>query len=326
MNGTSLMDRRWFLASIGAAAVTSSSAAAQQSGRTITIVVPYTPGTGVDTVARVIAGELQQRWGQPVIVDNRPGASGVPGIQAVGRAAADGHTLLMAGPSFTMDVSMLQSASYDPVGGFAPIVECSRDAMALAVHPSLPAASVREFLQHVQSQSGTANYGSPGTGTPHHLAMELLKTAARADLQHVPHKGMGGAVMSLVGGHVSAMFIPLNVALPLAKDGKIRLLAVSSSSRASLTPDLPTFAEQGLSEVEVGIWIGLLAPAGTAQGIITKYNAAINEIIRSSNVATRFARQNFTTAGGTPESFADFLTKDVAKWRTVGQRTGIALH
>jgi tripartite-type tricarboxylate transporter receptor subunit TctC len=232
----------------------------------------------------------------------------------------------MAGPSFTMNVSLLQSANYDPVGGFTPVIECSRDAMALAVHPSLPAASVREFLQHVQLRPGAANYGSPGPGTPQHLAMELLKATAKADLQHVPHKGMGGAVTSLVGGHVSAMFIPLNVALPLARDGKIRLLAVSSSSRASLAPDLPTFAEQGLIEVEVGIWIGLLAPPGTPQGIVTKYNGAINEIIQSPDVAARLAKQSFTTVGGTPQSFSDFLAKDVAKWRTVAQRAGIALH
>lgn len=327
MDRVPLINRRSLLASIGASlAVPYSRVAAQQPGRTITVVVPYTAGTGIDTVARVVAGELQQRWGQPVVVDNRPGASGIPGFQAVGRAAPDGHTLLMAGPSFTMNVSLLPNANYDPVGGFTPVIECSRDAMALAVHPSLPAASVREFLQYVSSRPGTANYGSPGSGTPQHLAMELLKVTAKTELQHVPHKGMAGAVTSLVGGHVSAMFVPLNVALPLANGGKIRLLAVSSSSRALSAPDLPTFAEQGLSEVEVGIWIGLLAPAATPQGIAGKYNTAINEIIRSPDVAARLAKQSFTIVGGTPQSFAGFLAKDVAKWRAVAQRAGIVLR
>jgi tripartite-type tricarboxylate transporter receptor subunit TctC len=274
----------------------------------------------------MIGGELQQHWGQPVIVENRAGASGIPGIQAVERAAADGRTLLMVGPSFTMNVSLLHSVNYDPVGGFTPIVECYRDAMALAIHPSVPAASVREFLQYVQSRRGMVNYGSPGFGTPQHLAMELLKITAGTDLQHVPHKGLGSAITSLVGGHVSAMFVPLNVALPLAKDGKIRLLAVSSSSRAASAPELPTFAEQGWSEVEVDIWIGLLAPQGMPQGIVAKFNDAINDIIRSPAVVTRLAKQSFTAIGGAPQSFSDFLKTDVAKWRAVTRRAGMSLR
>jgi tripartite-type tricarboxylate transporter receptor subunit TctC len=327
MSRARFFNRRFLLASIGACLAASySQAFAQLSGRTVTIIVPYTPGTGVDTIARVIASELQKRWGQTVIVDNRPGASGIPGMQAVARAEPDGHTLLMAAPSFTMNASLLPNANYDPVGDFTPIIECARDSMALAVHPARPAASVREFLQYVKSRSDAANYGSPGSGTPQHLAMELLKIAAKIEIQHVPHKGMAGAVTSLVGGHVDAMFIPLNVALPLAKDGKIKLLAVSSVSRAALAPDVPTFAEEGLSDVAVGIWIGLFAPAKTGHEIVAKYNATINEMLRSLVVAAQLAKQGFTTVGGTPDAFADFIAGDVSRWRTVTQKAGIVLN
>src|SRR5919109_1525973 len=236
---------------------------AQTPGRTITIVVPYTPGSGPDILARTIGEELSQRWGQPVVVDNKPGASGNTGPQQAARAAPDGNTVLLISNPFTANPSLFKSVPYDPIKSFAPIVFVGTGALALAVHPSVPATSTKEFIDYLKARPGQVNYGSPGIGTPHHLAMELFRLTTKTDLKHIPYRGSAGATQDLLGGHVSAGFQAVHVIMPMARENQIRLLAVGSKERVQIAPELPTLDEQGLTGFEVDLWYGILAPAGT---------------------------------------------------------------
>jgi tripartite-type tricarboxylate transporter receptor subunit TctC len=299
-------------------------AAAQQPGRPITIVVPFTPGTGPDILARLLGEELQQRWNQPVVVENKPGASGNIGTQQVARAAPDGQTLLLTTSPFTQNVSLFRSVPYDPVTDFAPIVHLVDGFMALAVHSSVPATSAPGFVEYVKARPGALNYASPGRGTPHHLSMELFKLATGTDLKHVAYRGSAPAVQDLVGGHVQSMFIPVHVALPLARDGQIRLLGVANKERVSVAPEVPTLPEQGIRGVDVDFWLGMLAPAGTSAETVARYNATINETLQEPQMAQRLSAQGFVAAGGTAAAFAELIARDLAKWRQVVKNAAIA--
>jgi tripartite-type tricarboxylate transporter receptor subunit TctC len=297
-------------------------AAAQVAGRPITIIVPYTPGTGIDILARALGGEIAKLWGQPVIVDNKPGASGNIGTQLAARAAPDGQTLLMIAKTFVTNVSLFKNVPYDPVTSFVPVVKLATGSIVLAVHPSVPADSVPAFVQYVKARPGAVNYGSPGFATPHHLAMELFKHATQTDL-HIPYKGTSGVMSDLVGNHVSAMFVPTHVALPLAADKQIRILGVASAERVPAAPDVPTLNEQDVTGFDVDIWFGLLAPAGTPADVVARYNAAVNEFLRSPAVNATLAKQGLITAGGPPEVLGELIARDMAKWQKVIQQAGI---
>ena len=312
------------LTAIAAVALSSGSAAAQQPGRTITIIVPFTPGTGPDILARVMGQEIQQRWSQPIVIENRPGASGNIGTQAVARSAPDGHTLLLTTSPFTQNVSLFKSVPYDPVTDFAPIIQLTDAFMSLAVHPSVPATSAQEFVAYLKARPGQVDYASPGRGTPHHLSMEFFKLATGTNVKHVAYRGSAPAVQDLVGGHVSAMFIPVHVGLPLAKDRQIRLLAVANKTRVSVAPDVPTLPEQGITGVDIDFWLGILAPAGTAPETVTRYNAVLNDILRTPQIAEKLSAQGFVAVGGTSSDFAALIARDLAKWRTVVKDAGIA--
>jgi len=297
-------------------------ATAQTPGRAITIVVPTTAGTGPDILARTIGEELQQRWGQPVIIENKAGASNNIGTQFVARAAPDGHTLLMAANPFTATISLFKSVPYDPVENFAPIIQVATGSIALAVHPAIPAYSTKEFIAYVKARPGQLNYSSPGVGVPHHLAMELFKLVAKIDINHVPYRGTAGATQDLVAGHVSAGFQAVHVALPLVQNNQVRFLATAGKERLPVTPNVPTFIEEGLP-VEVDFWYGVFAPAGTPPAVVERYNKEINGIIRAPGIVEKLAKQGLTVVGGTPEHFGKFIVQDIVKWRTVIMEAGI---
>src|SRR5215468_3771357 len=216
------------------------------SNRPITIVVPYSPGTGPDVMARTVGEELQKRWNQPIVIDNKPGATGNIGTQVAARAAPDGHTLLMTSNPFTTNVSLFSNVPYDPIKSFAPIIGLGVGALALCVHPSVPANNVKEFITYARMHQGELNYGSPGIGGPHHLAMEQLKQVTHIDIKHVPYRGSAGATQDIVGGHVTGGFLSLSIAVPLAQSNSLRILGVASRERLPTAPELPTLAEQGL--------------------------------------------------------------------------------
>jgi tripartite-type tricarboxylate transporter receptor subunit TctC len=300
-------------------------AAAQRlSDRTIFIVVPFTPGTGIDVLARLVGEELRQRWSQPVVIENKPGASGNIGTQVASRAESDGHTIMMTVNTFVMNASLFRSLPYDPVRSFEPIVEVATGALALAVHPSVPAKSVKELVAAAKAQPGTIDYASPGRGTPQHLAMELFKLTAGVDLKHVPYTGSAGAVKDLVGGHVKAMFIPVHTVLPLAQDGQVRVIAIGSDRRSPMAPAVPTLAEEGVAGFDVDLWYGLLAPAGTPKEIVQRYNAAVNEILSTPRVREALAQQGLIAIGGPPERLGDLVRKDLDRWARVVKDAGIS--
>jgi len=293
------------------------------SNRPITIVVPYSPGTGPDVMARIVGEELQKRWSQPVVIDNKPGATGNIGTQMVARAMPDGHTLLMTSNPFTTNISLFSSLPYDPLNSFVPIIDVGAGALALCVHPGVPVTNVKEFIDHVKLHPGELNYGSPGVGGPHHLAMELLKQITKIDIRHVPYRGSAGATQDMVGGHVAGGFLSLSIAAPLARSGSLRILGVASKERVNTAPELPTIAEQGIIGFEAELWIGLLAPAGTPHEIVKRYSTVINGIVREPRVVEFAASQGVVTRGGTPEQLAEFLVRDIATWQQVIKEIGI---
>lgn len=293
------------------------------SNRPITIIVPYSPGTGPDVIARVIGEGLQRRWNEPVVIDDRPGATGNIGTEAAARAAPDGYTLLMTSNPFTTGVSLFEHLPYDPITSFVPIIDVGTGALALCVHPSVPVGNAQEFVAWVKAHPGEVNYGSPGIGGPHHLAMELFKRTTGIDITHVPYRGSAGAAQDIAGGHVTGGFLSLSVAAPLAKGGEVRILGIASRERVPTSPELPTLAEQGVEGFEAELWFAFLAPAGTPRDIIGRYSAAFNKIVRDPWVVESAAAQGIVTRGGTPEQLAAFLARDVALWQQVVMEAGI---
>src|SRR5436309_4047044 len=279
------------------------------SQQTIHLTVPFTAGTGPDLLARLLGEELRQRWNHPVIVENKPGASGNIGTQAAARAAPDGQTLLVTVNTFVMNASLYRAIPYDPELSFVPIVEVASGVLALVVHPSLDVGSFAEFLAAARAKPGAINYASPGRGTPQHLAMELLKLTAQVDLTHIPYAGSAGAVKDLAGGHVSAMFLPVHTALPLVESGNIRILAVGSQTRAHQAPQVPTLAELGVTGFDVDLWYAVLAPAGTPKEIVERYNAVFNDILAQPGIRAALDRQGLVAQGGPPERLAELIAK-----------------
>jgi tripartite-type tricarboxylate transporter receptor subunit TctC len=305
------------------AAMLAPAGAQDLSSRPITIVVPYSPGTGPDVMARIVGEQLQRRWNQAVVIDNKPGATGNIGTQLVARAVADGHTLLMTSNPFTTNTSLFSNVPYNPIKSFVPIIDVGAGALALCVHPSVPATDVREFVAYAKLHRGELNYGSPGVGGPHHLAMELFKQITQIDIKHVPYRGSAGATQDIVGGHVVGGFLSLSIAAPLARSGSLRILGIASKNRARTAPELPTLAEQGIAGFEAELWFGLLAPAGTPSEVVERYSVAINEIVREPRVIELAASQGVVTRGGTPEQLAEFLVRDISTWRRVVKEAGI---
>jgi tripartite-type tricarboxylate transporter receptor subunit TctC len=324
MTRRNLSRRQFGEAALGLTLVPRPLAAEKLSDRPITIVVPFTAGTGIDILARILGEELQQRWGQAVTIENRPGASGNIGSQYAATRPPDGHTLMMTVNTFVMNVSLFKSVPYDPQKSFAPIAEVAIGALALAVHPSVAAPSAQALVALAKANPSKITYASPGRGTPQHLAMELLKLTAQIELVHVPYSGSAGAVRDLVGGHVGAMFIPLHTVLPLARDQQLRLLAVGSDVRSALAPEVPTFAEEGLAGINIDLWYALLAPADTPPDIIGRYNQVVNDILRTPKVRDALTAQGLSARGGSPADLAQLIASDMARWAKVVKDAKIA--
>ena len=321
--GTLMIDRRSVLLA-GACSLLAPPALAQRlSERTITIVVPFTPGTGIDILARLLGEQIQKRWEQTVIIENKPGASGNIGSQQAARAEPDGHTLLMTVNTFVMNARLFKSLPYDPQKSFAPIIEVATGSLALVVHPSLAAATVSEFVAYAKARPDEINYASPGRGTPQHLAMELLKLNAGISLKHVPYSGSAGAVRDLVGGHVNAMFLP--AAYGAATGRRQPDTAACRRQRRAIraAPDVQTLAEQGVSGFDVDLWYGLLAPAGTSPEIVARYNGVLNEILAQASVREALAKQGMDVKGGPPARLAELIANDQPRWSKVVKDAGI---
>ena len=304
-------------AALAFAAMPAAHAQERYPSRPIRIIVPFTAGTGMDILARTIGQKLSERLKAPVVVENRAGASGNIGTEAVSKSPADGYTLLMTASTIVQNAALSRSVPYDPVRGFAPISLAAIGNMALVVHPSVPVKSVAEFVALAKAQPGRLNYASPGNGTPHHLAMELFKLNFGIDVTHVPYKGTAGAVTDLLGGQVQAMFLPVHVALPQAQAGKIRMLAAGGSRRSPVTPDLPALAEEGVSDIDVDIWYALFGPAGLPRELVALLSTEIAAILAQPEVREGLQKQGLNPVTGTPEELARLVETDLERWTRV---------
>ena len=286
--------------------------------RPVKIIVPFTPGTGIDILARTLGQKLGEEWKQGVVVENRPGASGAIGTEVVAKSANDGYTLLMTANTIVIAPSLHRKNPYDAIKDFAPVAPVALGSLGLVVNPSVKATSVKELVQLAKANPGKLTYASPGSGTPHHLAMELFKQRVGADILHVPYKGTGGAVQDLIGGRVNMMFLPIHVALPQVKAGKLRLLAAGGTRRAAVTPDVPSLAEaSGVSDIDVDIWYAMYAPAGTPAAIVGKINHDVNALLKDPQVVEILGKQGLVPTGGSEQELADLTRNDFARWAKV---------
>ncbi len=283
--------------------------------KSVRIVVPFTPGTGVDILARTLGQKMGDDWKVAVVVENRPGASGNIGTEAVAKSPADGYTLLMTAATIVQNRGLFVSIPYDPIKDFTPVVPLAVGQLALVVNPTVKAKTFKEFIALARESPGVLTYASPGNGTPHHLAMELLKSKTGINLLHVPYKGTAGATQDLLGGQINAMFLPVHVALPLVTAGKLNMLAAGGTQRSAVTPDVPSLAEAtGLRDIDTDIWYGLYVPANTPAAIVAKLNNTVNAVLKSPDVADMLQKQGLVPTGGTSEQLAETTRTDLDRW------------
>ena len=285
-------------------------------------IVPFPPGAFNDTLGRTISTELSKTLGQPMVVDNRPGGNSVIGTEAAAKSAPDGYTLFGAALPFSA-IQSLYKTSFDVTKDFAPITLAGFSANLLVAHPSFPANSVKELIEHARKNPGRINYGSSGNGTSVHLAMELFKSMSKTYMLHIPYKGSAPVVTDLIGGQVDVMFDNMPNVIGHVRAGKMKPLAVTTAQRSSQAPEIPTVAEAGLPGYEQTAWFGVLAPAGTPRDIIGRLNGEIIKVLNSVDVKERFAKQGVEVRTSTPEQFSTFLRSEVDRWGKVIREAGI---
>ena len=291
--------------------------------RPVTIVVPYPPGGLIDLVARIVQPGLQRDLGQPVVVENRAGAGGNIGAEFVARANADGHTLLLANPSLGLSQHIYPKLAYRPLQDFAYVGQYGIVPNVLVVRPDLPVKSVPELIAYARKNPGKLNYASNGYGTSPQMSMELFKAMSGTFIVHIPFRGSGPAVASLLAGETDLMFDNLPPVLPQIRAGKMRALAVTSTARSSVAPELPTLDESGLKGYEVTAWFGLAAPAATPRDVVNRLNQALNRTTADAQVRGELVGRGATVMQGTPEQFTAFVRAEIEKWGPVVKRAGV---
>ena len=285
--------------------------------RLIRIIVPFGAGGPADVAARLIGNILQESLGQPMVIENRPGAGGVIGTLEAARSAPDGYTLLMMSNTQTANESLVPQRKYQLMRDLVPIAPVNFADLVIVVHPSVPAMTLKEFIALAKSQPGRLNYASSGQGTPYHMAGELFKTVAGVDLVHVPYRNSGEARSGIIGGQVQMMIDAVTAMAPNVNQGQVRALAITGSARSSVLPGVPTVAEAGLPGYEATIWLGLMAPAVTPKPIIDKLNAAVNEVVKRPDVVKLWAAEGAIPMSMTPDEFDKYLRGDIVKWANV---------
>jgi tripartite-type tricarboxylate transporter receptor subunit TctC len=302
--------------------LTGSAAHAEFPEKTIRIVVPYPPGGFNDTLGRIVAQKLGEAWGQSTVVENRPGGGTLIGTESVAKAPPDGHTLLVVAFPFAVNPSLYAKLPYDTVKDFAPLLLAGQTPNLLVVNPEVPIHSVKELIAAAKARPGSLSYGSTGSGSSNHLSMELFRTMTGVELVHVPYKGSAPMVTDLLGGHVQVAFDNTPNVLPQVKAGKLRALAITSATRSAMVPDVPTVSEAGVPGYEVGVWFGIVAPAGTPPAVLGKLNAELNRMLAMPDVKQKFADQGVEPVGGPPERFAEHLKAQIEKWTKVVKESG----
>jgi tripartite-type tricarboxylate transporter receptor subunit TctC len=321
------MRRRHFLrlatASIAAGALTRLTHAQTQDwpSRPVRIVSPSAAGGSLDILSRLFARGLQERLGQPFVVENRGGGGGNIGYDAAAKSRPDGYTIMIASDPLAVNPSMFSNLPFDPVTDFAPISMVATLSQVLAVHPQVPAANFAEFIALARARPHSINVGTSGNGSPGHLAVALLNRAG-VPLVHVPYRGAGPALVDVVGGQIQATIVTLPATRPFLTQGQLRALAIASSKRSRFAPDLPSMAET-LPDVIVDSWHGFFAPAGTPASIVQRLNAEFAALLKTPDIMQAFETQAFEAAGGTPEDLGKFLRTEIARWAPIIKAAGI---
>jgi tripartite-type tricarboxylate transporter receptor subunit TctC len=289
--------------------------------RPIRFILPFPPGGGTDILGRLIAERLSAGLGQPVVTENRGGAGGNVGAEAAAKSAPDGYTIVLVAPSLAISPTLYSKINYDPVKDFAPVSLVATVPNVMVTQPSLP-GELQEFIAFARARPGTLNFGSGGAGTSNHLAGELFNIVTGARLVHIPYKGVNLAMQDVLAGNVHLVFIGIPAAVPHIKAGKLRALALVAPKRSSALPDVPTVAEAGLRDFEVTTWYGVLAPAGTPRNVVTRLNTELVKIMHSPDLKDRLAATGTEPLTSTPEEFADYIKREIAKWGDVVRKSG----
>src|SRR5467141_5440031 len=286
-------------------------------------ILPFPPGGPTDILGRLIGERLASSLGQPVIVENRGGAGGNVGAEAAAKSAPDGYTIVLVAPSLAISTSLYSKLNYDAVRDFAPVSLVATVPNVMVTHPSVPTNTLAEFIRVAKTRPGEMNLGSGGSGTSNHLAGELFNIVAGVRLVHVPYKGVNLAMSDVLSGQIQLVVIGVPAVAPHIKAGKLRALALVAPQRAAALPEVPTAAEAGLPNFEVTTWYGILAPAGTPKTIVTRLNAELVKIMHSSDLKERLAAMATDPATSTPEEFADYIKREIAKWGEVVRQAGV---
>jgi tripartite-type tricarboxylate transporter receptor subunit TctC len=320
------VNRRTVLVALAAAgsagAFAQSDPAASYPQRVVKIVVPYTPGSGTDLLARILAERLGPRLGQAFIVDPKPGASGLIGTQFVANAPADGYTLMVAPPTHII-TSVLRTTPYDPIKNFEPVTQLARSSVVLITHPSTPAKTLKEMLAYLKAQGDNATYSSSGIGSTLHLYTAQFQQIVGTKMRHIPGKGVPGAVMDVVQNQVTMALAPIESAAPLLKAGKLKAFAQTGKTRSPHLADVPTFAEAGVPNFEVELWYALFAPAGTPKAIVARLNKEVTAIVATPEVRALLEANGNEPVTGTPEQLGTLIRNEFATWSELVNRTGI---
>ena len=290
--------------------------------KSIRVIAGFPPGSGADITARVIGARLGEALGQQIVVDNRPGAASNIAAELAAKSPPDGYTLFIGTVANTINATLYSKLPFDFARDFAPVALTTAAPNVLVLHPSVPAKSVKELIALAKSQPGQLNFASAGTGTAPHLSGELFNAMAGVKMVHIPYKGSPPAVTDLLAGEVALMFSPSSTVLPHVRTGRLRALAVTTTSRLPSLPELPTVAESGLEGYETITWFGFVAPARTPQSVVARLNAEIVKVLALPEVRSQFATQGIETYGGTPDQFASYIRDEIAKWAKVIRLSG----
>ena len=286
-------------------------------GQPVKIIVPFTPGTGMDTIARVVAPRLSERLGQPVVVQNQPGASGNIGADAVAKSTPDGYTLLMGANTMLMASQMYKNVSFDPVKDFSSVSMAAYGSLMLVAHPKTGIKTLSELIKQAQARPGSISFGSPGVGTPHHMAMELFKLESNTFMLHVPYRGTAGYTQDLLGGELNVGFLPVHIAQSFVKSGRLNALALGSPKRHPVAPDVPTFEEAGVKRIDVDLWYAFFVPSKTPSDIVARLNTEIAAILRQNDVREILGKAGMDASASSPAELAAIVTKDYPRWGAV---------
>jgi tripartite-type tricarboxylate transporter receptor subunit TctC len=298
--------------------------AQNSEGKLITLIVPTTSGTGSDIAARLMAPRLSKRTGSPVVVENKTGASGIIAISFVANAQSDGNTILIAPNTMAMLKALNKNLPFDPINDFATVARLGKMLVAIAVNPEVPVTSIAQLIEYSKSHPNELNYGTPGSGTPHHLRTEMFKQMTGANLVHVPYKGSAGAVTDLVGGQVQMGFFPLHSLLQMVNSGKLRMLATSGDSRSIWTPNIPTFKESGIKDLNDYDWLGAYLPKNTNTEVVKRLSREIVAIFSSSEMQDELSKKGIIANPGSSDDLLQLMKRESSEWKKIVDTGNIA--